>query len=116
MPDSLQKPEGTEHVGLNEVFGAVDAAIDVAFGGEVDDRARLVGGQQLTHQGCIANVGLDEHMAGIAMQAGQSVEVARVGEFVQVDHVLAAVVCAGEPVEYEIGTDKASAAGHKNTH
>jgi hypothetical protein len=38
--------KGADDVGLDEVFRAVDRAVDVRFGGEVEDRARLVLRQQ----------------------------------------------------------------------
>ena len=41
----FQQAKGADNVGLDEVFGAVDGAVHVAFGGEVDDGAGLVLGQ-----------------------------------------------------------------------
>ena len=38
----MQKIERADDVGLDEFAGAVDRAVDVAFGGEVHDRIGLV--------------------------------------------------------------------------
>ena len=111
MPYGLQKPEGAQHVGLDEVFGAVDGAVYVRFGRKVDHGARLVLGQQAGYQGGVANVAWHEDVARIALQAGQVVQVACVGEFVEVEHRL---VAGGKPVKNKIGANEAGAAGDKN--
>jgi hypothetical protein len=43
---SFQQTKGADDVGLDEVFGAMDGAVDVAFGGEVENGTGLVLGQQ----------------------------------------------------------------------
>ncbi|EKD98666.1 MAG: hypothetical protein ACD_23C00318G0001, partial [uncultured bacterium] len=73
------------------------------LGGKVDHGARLVLCQQASHQGGVANVALHEHVARIALQAGQVVQVASVGELVEVEHRLVAV---GEPVKNKVGADE----------
>src|SRR5574343_299223 len=83
----------------------------MAFGGKVDDGAGLVLGQQARNQGAVADVALHEDMAGVALQAGQVVQVARVGKLVEVDNRL---VAACEPVEHKIGANEACAAGDQN--
>ena len=83
----------------------------MAFRGEVDYGARPMLAQQLGHQGAVADVALHEHMALITLQAGKVVHIARIGQFVEVDDRL---VVHGQPVEYEIGTDKACAACDQN--
>jgi hypothetical protein len=60
--------EGADDVGLDEIFGAVDAAVDVRFGGKIDDGARLVFGQQAADQGEVADVALDEDVARVAFR------------------------------------------------
>jgi hypothetical protein len=63
----FQQVEGADDVGLDEIFRAVNGAVDVTFGGEVDDRARLVLRQQFADQFTIADVTLDKEMATVAL-------------------------------------------------
>ena len=59
------------------------------LGRKVDHRARLVLGQQAGDQGGVADIALHEDVARIALDAVQVVQIARVGELVEVDHGLA---------------------------
>ncbi len=112
-PHRFEQAEGADDVGLNELARAMDGAVHMAFCGEVDHRARLVLGQQAADQGGIADVALHQLMTSIALQAGQSLGVTRVGELVEVDDGL---IAGGQPVEHEVGANKTCAAGHKNCH
>ncbi len=107
----FEQPKGANDVGLDEVFGALDGAVHMAFGREVQHCAGPVLGQQGIDQGAVAQVALHEVVAGIALQAGQVLQVAGVGEFVEVDHGL---VTLGQPVEHEVATNEAGAAGDDN--
>ena len=60
----FQELERAGDVGADEVAGAVDRAVDVAFGGEVHDRVHLVPAQEVGHQRPVADVALDEGVAG----------------------------------------------------
>ena len=70
--------EGTDDVGLDEFARAVDAAVDVAFGGKIDDGARLVFGEQIGNQGGITDVALHENMAVVAIETLQVLDIAGV--------------------------------------
>ena len=83
----------------------------MAFGGKVHHGARAVFGQQPVDQRAIADLSVHEHMPRIAPQPVEVVQVARVGERVEVDHRLAA---AREPIQDEIAADEAGAAGDEN--
>ena len=75
----LQQAHGAHHVGLNEVFGAVDGAVDMAFCRKVEHRSGLVLRQQTRHQLGVANVALHKHMARVVGQSRQVFQIARVG-------------------------------------
>ncbi len=64
----FEQAEGADDIGLDEVFRAVDAAVDMRLGRKIDHRTRLVLGQQAADQFDVANVALDENMARIAVQ------------------------------------------------
>ena len=81
------------------------------FGRKVDDGTRLVLRQQAIDQGAVTDVALHEDMARVALQAGQVVQVAGIGELVEVDDALRV---AGKPVEYEVGADETGASGDED--
>jgi hypothetical protein len=103
----LQQAEGADDIRLDEVFRAVDAAVDVALGGKIDDGARAVLVQQPGYQRGIADISLDEDVTRIAAQAGQVLEVAGIGQLVEVEHRFRG---AGEPVQHKITADESGAA------
>ena len=107
----FQQREGAFDVGANEFAGAMDGAIDVRLGGKMDDGARLPLGQQTVEQAPVADVAAHEGMADIAVERGQVLEVARVGQLVEIDDRFAGL---GEPVQHEIGADEPGAAGYQN--
>ena len=98
-----------EHIGAQEFIGANDAAVNVRFGGEVDERVRVVG-ERREHLITISNVAMHEAMA-LGVEARQVVGVARVGERVEVYDL--AVGARGERQSDESGADEARAAGHE---
>ena len=77
--------EGADDVGLDKVFRAVDGTVDMRFGSEIDDRARLMFSQQFGDQSAVADVALDEDMATVTLEAGEVLQIAGVSEFVEVD-------------------------------
>ena len=89
----------------------MDAAVDVRFGGKIDDGAGLVLGKQFGDEVEVADVALDENVAGIATQAGEILEVAGVGQRVEVDDRL---VGLRQPVEDEIAADETGTAGDED--
>ena len=99
----LQQTEGSDDIGLNEVFRAVNAAVHMRFGGKIDHRARLVLGPQLAGQFEIADVALYEDMAGVALQRSEVFPVAGVSQHIQVDHRL---VGLSQPIENKIAANE----------
>ncbi|CAM5367949.1 hypothetical protein RLIN73S_00790 [Rhodanobacter lindaniclasticus] len=104
---AFEQAQGADHVGLHELGRAVDRAVDVRFGGEIHDGIGLVFGQQLRHQRAVADVALYENVTRITLQRGQRIEVAGIGELVQVDHAQA----VGHRLQHEIRADETGAAG-----
>ena len=109
--DGFEQAEGADDVGLDEVFRAVDAAVDVRFGGKIDDGARLVLGEQPGDEVEVADVALDEEVARVALQGGEVLEVAGVGQRVEVDDGL---IGLGQPVEDEVAADEAGTTGDED--
>src|SRR5690606_27825251 len=73
---SFQQCQRANHVGLDEGGRAVDRAVDVALGGEVQDRVRLVFGQQPPNQITVTDVPLDEDVIRAVPYRCQAVEIA----------------------------------------
>ncbi len=111
LADGFEQAEGADHVGLDEVFRAVDGAVHMRFGREIQDGPRPVLGQQPGEQLPVADVPLDEQVARIALQRREVLQIACVGELVEVDEGL---IAAGQPVEDEVGADETRAAGDQN--
>jgi hypothetical protein len=86
----FEQGEGAVYVGAHEGARTVDGAVDMALGGEVHHRARLVLGEQALDQGAVADVAMHEEVARVAFQAGERLAVAGVGQRVEVDHRLVA--------------------------
>lgn len=80
----LEELEGAGDVGGDELARAVNRAVDVRLGSEVHDRLRRSGGEGPSHSLGIANIGLDEGEAPLALQVGKGGQVAGVGQ--PIDH------------------------------
>ena len=98
-----------DDVRLDEGRGAVDRAVDVAFRREVHDRIGLVLAEQRRHRFAVADVGLLESVARILCDRLQRLEVAGVGELVDVDDRMLGR-SQGTPDDGR--ADEAGAAGH----
>jgi len=109
----FKQVEGADDVGLHKVARSMDGAVHMALSRKVDDGTGLVFGQQGFHQSAVTNVPLHKNVAWVTLQAGQGLQVARVSELVEVDHWL---VRASDPVEHEICTNEAGAAGNEDRH
>ena len=102
-----------QHIGLDEGTGAVQGAVHMAFGGEVEHGTRPVLGQQALHQSAVADAAVHKLVPRIALQAGEVFKVAGVGEQVEVDDRLVAL---GQPVEHEVAADESGTAGDEDGH
>ena len=83
----------------------------MAFGGEMHDRPDRILAEQRGDSIAVADVATHEDVAAVARDRLQIVEVARVGEHVEVDDRF---VAGGEPVKDEIAADEAGAAGNED--
>ena len=107
----VQQVERAHDVRLNELPRPVDGAVHMALGRKVHHRARPVLGQQSRQQRRVADVALHEHIARVPVQTRQRLRVPRIGQLVQIQHRL---LRSREPVQNEIGANKAGAARDEN--
>ena len=108
---ALQQVDGTHHVALDENFRVLDGAVNVALRGKVDDVIEIVLCKQALDQLLVADVALHEDVAGVALNVLQVLEVAGVGQLVEVDQQDLGVFL--EHIMHKVGTDKTGAAGDK---
>ncbi|MNZ11442.1 hypothetical protein D3C78_283060 [compost metagenome] len=109
----VQQLERAYNVGFNERLGAMNGAVDVRLGGEVEHCTRAVLGQQALYQRAVTDITVHKNMLRVALQAGQALQVAGVGQLVQVDDGFAALAY---PIQHEIRTNEAGAAGYQDCH
>ena len=107
----LEQAECAVDVGADEIIGAVDGAIDVALGGEVNDGARLFAPQQVAQEIAIDDVALLEAIARVGLDGMQVVEIARVCQLVEIHD---ARRFRGNPLENEVRANEARATGDED--
>ncbi|MCY1367524.1 hypothetical protein D9M69_544650 [compost metagenome] len=107
----LQQVEGPDHVGLDELAGAMNGPVHVALGGEIHHGAGSMVFQQLVNQCPVANIALHEHMPCVALQGLEIFGVAGIGQLVQIDHGLATLA---QPVNHKVRSDEASGPCYQN--
>ena len=111
-PGRLQQRLGAQGVGAEEATGVDDGVAVVRLGREVHDDVDGVVVQRALGQLLVADVAL--HEGELALDGGQVVAVAGVGEQVVDDHLVARVV--GQPVVHEVRADEPGAAGDEELH
>ncbi len=109
----LQQLIGANDVGLDELGRAVDRAVDVGLGGQMHDGVRLKLQQRLADPLTIGDVGLEELIAWVVFHSYQRLQVAGIGQFVQVEH---AVLGIENEVADQCGADEPGSTGNENAH
>ena len=99
----LKKNLGADDVGLNEDFRAHDGAVDMGFGGEVNDDINAFHGP-VNHFG-IADIAFYK----LKVQTFEVFQVAGVGQFVENDDFVIRIFAAD--MTDKVAADEASAAG-----
>ena len=105
---SLQEGECAHDVCTSEGEGILDAAIDVALSGEVDDAVHLLVLHQLQECVEVADVHLHELIVRLILDVLEVGEVAGIGQLVEVDDLVLRVFVDEEA--YYMAADKTGAA------
>jgi hypothetical protein len=111
VTNCFKEPERSDDVRLDEVFGAVDRPVYVAFSREIDYGSWLVFAQQLIKKLAVTNVTLNEVMPARVMQTRKILQIPGVGESVEIDNFIVALI---RPIQYEIAADETGPSGDKN--
>ena len=109
----FEEVKGADDVGLNELARAMNRTIDMALGSKVDNGARFNIGQQVGDEVTVADAAANKLMTWVAFEFFEVLEVAGVGEQVEVNHWLITLV---KPVENKIRSDEAGCSGNENGH
>ena len=113
---AIEQHAGADDVGVNEVQRRIDAAIDVRFGGEIDDRVKLMLGHERVHLIGVGDIGF-EKLVTLAMFLDYAVEIGeitRVSEDVDVGHGRGLVMLQNIP--NKVAPDEAAATGYQDAH
>src|ERR1022692_3579453 len=86
-PGGLQQGEGAAQVGFEHRAGSEDAAVHVRLGGEMHDGIRLLLAENGVHQRLVADISVDEAVTRIVRDGLQILQVARVGQLIEIDDV-----------------------------
>jgi hypothetical protein len=70
---------------LDEVAGAVNRAVNVRFGREVDDSGWPMGGENLVQERTVCDAAMEEEVMGVALKRSEILGITRVGEGVEVE-------------------------------
>jgi hypothetical protein len=104
----FQKVEGADDVGLDEIAGAGDGAVNVGFGGEMQNMGDAVFLDQREDGGLVAKVGFFEGVFGMMGDAFEILQMARVRQAIQIDQT--PDFRAVNDVMDEVGADETGAA------
>jgi hypothetical protein len=101
---------------VDEIQRRINATIDVRFGGEIDDRVKLVLRHERVHLIGVGDIGF-EKLVTLAMFFDYAVkigEITRVSEHVDVGHVRGLVMLQNIP--NKVAPDEAAATGYQKAH
>src|SRR5258708_7757180 len=107
----LKQAECAVDVGADEIIGAVDGAVNMAFGGEMNDGTRLFAPQQVAQEITIDDIALLEAIAWVGLDGAQIVEIAGVCQLVEIQDTRR---FGGNPLENEVRAYEARATGDED--
>ncbi len=109
----LEQNMGADYIGINERIRAVDGAINMRFGGKMDDGVNRLICEQAPYQIMIANIALDKAKIILLANRVKVGTIASIGQGIKDNNP--AVRIGLEPEVDKIGPDKASAASDKES-
>ena len=107
----FKQVECADDVGLDEFAGGIDRAVDMTFRRQMHDGIGPVLGKHAVKFGTIANVHLLKGVTRVVGYVGQRFEIARVGQFIEVDDGILSIF---DDMADDCRADKARAAGNED--
>ena len=71
---AIEQHARADDIGVNEILRVVDAAVDVRFGGEIDDRVKLMLGHERVHLIGVCDIGFEKFVA-LAMFLDHAIQI-----------------------------------------
>ena len=106
----VEQAEGAHHIGFHESAGAVDRAVDMAFGRQVHDPVDLLFAQQAQHQLAVEDIAFHQPVVRRIVDGLEAFRIARIGQLVEIDDALA----GAHQLADDRRSDEAGAAGDEN--
>ena len=113
-PRRLEQRRGTLNIGPNEGHRPRNGAVNVALRGEVKDAIDLFRTEEPAQGLCIADIPLHEAEAGVPLQIGEALQVARIGEHIEPHHL--PIRPLREKVADKVRTNEARGACNDDSH
>ncbi len=107
----FEQRQRADDIGVDEDLGPRNGSIHVTLGGEIDDGLDLMLVDQSLHQGSVADVSVDEDVVLVLDELGEVLEVARVGQLVEIDQQ--AVRMLREDHLHEVASDETRPTGNQ---
>ncbi len=104
----LQQRERADNIGLDELAGSIDRAVDVAFRREMHHGVGRKALEQFAHPRRIGDVSANKGIARVVRHGCERVEIARIGELVDHQHLMRRLA---DDVTHNGGADEPRAAG-----
>src|SRR5437868_4589436 len=82
----FEQRKRAHHIGANEFVRAVNGTIDMAFGGEMNDRARTMAFECVADQFAIENVALLEGIPRMTLERLEVLQIACVCQLVEIQN------------------------------
>ena len=108
----LQERDRAHYIGLCEGEGVLNRAVHMAFGSKVDNAVNLLVLHQLIESLEVADIHPHELVVGLILDIFEVCEVARIGEFVEVDDAVLGILVYEQP--HNVRANKTRTASDNN--
>ena len=115
-PRAIEQHARPDHIGMNEILRRINAAIDMRFGGEIDDRVKRMLRHERIHLVGICNIGFEKFvtLAMFLRDAVQIGEIPGVGEDIDVADRGRLVML--QNISNKVAPDESTATGNQYAH
>ncbi|MNZ16353.1 hypothetical protein D3C78_333260 [compost metagenome] len=109
----FQQHIGADDIGLDKVSRTSDGAVNMALGGQVHHRIRLVQGKHPIQFGTVADIHRLKRITLTCRYIGQRFQIPSIGEFIKVDNGILGIT---DDMAHYGRADKACTTGNENFH
>ena len=115
-PRAIEQHARADDVRVNEVLRRIDAAVDMRFGGEIDDRIERVLRHERVDLLGVGDVGL-EKLVALAVLLGDAVEIRQIAGVGQNIHIAdRSRLVMLQNIANKVAPDEPTATGNQNAH